>query len=109
MINIPTAKLLEQAVACGNCSGRAVDKFSVFGLTPMPASRVKAPLIDQCPVNLECVVADRRMVNRYNLFVLEVVKAWRAPSPRRLDTFHHKGWGEFMLAGKTLKLASRMK
>jgi flavin reductase (DIM6/NTAB) family NADH-FMN oxidoreductase RutF len=109
VINIPTVKLIKQAVACGNCSGLAVDKFSLYGLTPAPAARVKAPLIDECPVNLECVIADRRMVNRYNLFVLEVVKAWRAPRPRRLDTFHHEGWGEFMLAGRTRKLASRMK
>ena len=35
-----------------------------------------APLVAECFANLECRVADTRFVNRYNLFVLEVVQAW---------------------------------
>jgi flavin reductase (DIM6/NTAB) family NADH-FMN oxidoreductase RutF len=109
VVNIPTVPLMAKAVACGNCSGRATDKFAAFKLTPKPAQRVEAPLIAECPVNLECKVVDTRMASRYNLFVLEVVKAWRDARRVRLRTFHHQGRGDFMLAGRTVTLPSRAK
>lgn len=107
VINIPTVALIEQTVACGNVSGRRVDKFAACGLTPMPARRVRAPLIAECPVSLECRVVDARFVSTYNFFVLRVVAAWRSPRPKRLRTFHHLGMGRFMIAGPTRRLASR--
>ena len=73
-------ELAKQVVKVGNCSGRDVDKFAAFGLTPKPASMVQPPLIDECFANLECRVVDTRMVNAYNFFVLEVVKAWHDPA-----------------------------
>ena len=42
VINIPAAKLAKKVVGVGNCSGRTVEKFSKFALTPVPASRVDA-------------------------------------------------------------------
>jgi flavin reductase (DIM6/NTAB) family NADH-FMN oxidoreductase RutF len=108
-INIPTVELAEQVVACGNSSGRQVDKFETFGLTPVAASRVRAPLIAECYANLECKVIDTRVVNRYCLFVLEVLKAWIDPARKNPRTIHHKGRGVFMVAGKTIRLRSRMK
>jgi flavin reductase (DIM6/NTAB) family NADH-FMN oxidoreductase RutF len=109
VLNIPTAKLAEKVVGIGNCSGRRVDKFAKFGLTPLPASRVGAPLIAECYASLECKVVDTRMVNRYNFFVLEVVKAWIDPAQKNPRTLHHRGLGHFMVAGKTISLPSRMK
>ena len=109
VINIPTVVLLKATVGCGNTSGRSVDKFVLFGLTPTPGHRVQAPLIAECPVNLECRVEDTRLVAHYNLLVLRVLKAWRAARPKRLQTFHHMGHGRFMIAGKTRVLPSRMK
>lgn len=109
VINIPTAELAAQVVACGNSSGRAMDKFLAFGLTPVPASVVAPPLIAECYANLECRVADTRLVNRYNFFVLEVVKAWIAHSVKAPATLHHRGHGVFAMAGETLKLPSKMK
>ena len=53
VINIPTVELAETVVACGNTSGRRVDKFKAFGLTPAPATRAKAPLIAECYASLE--------------------------------------------------------
>src|SRR5512137_343777 len=58
VINIPTVELAENVVGCGNISGRKVDKFNSFHLTPAPASHVQAPLIEECYVSLECRVAD---------------------------------------------------
>ena len=57
-INIPTLDLAKQVVGVGNCSGRTVDKFAKFGLTPVEAAQVKAPLIAECYASLECRVAD---------------------------------------------------
>ncbi len=109
VINIPTLELATQVVGCGNRSGQKVDKFKTFGLTPAPASLVAAPLISECYANLECRVADTRLVNKYNFFVLEVVKAWIDPSRKDPRTLHHRGRGAFMVAGETIRLRSRMK
>ena len=79
-----------------------------FGLTAVPASKVEAPLVAECFASLECRVADTRLMNKYNFFILEVVAAWHDPSKSR-RTIHHRGRGEFMVAGRTLRLPSRMK
>jgi len=109
VINIPTVDLAPKVVRCGNTSGRRVDKFARFGLTAVPASRVSAPLVDECYANLECRIHDARLAARYNFFVLEVVKAWIDPSRKDPRTIHHRGRGEFMVAGKTIRLPSRAK
>jgi flavin reductase (DIM6/NTAB) family NADH-FMN oxidoreductase RutF len=109
VINIPTMELAEKVVACGNNSGRETDKFQTYGLTPVAASRVRAPLIAECYANLECRVVDTREVNRYCLFILEVLKAWIDPARKNPRTLHHMGRGAFMVAGETIKLRSRMK
>jgi flavin reductase (DIM6/NTAB) family NADH-FMN oxidoreductase RutF len=109
VLNIPTVDLAAKVVGCGSTSGRRVDKFQVFGLTPVPASQGEAPLIAECYANLECRVADTRWVNRYNFFVLEVLKAWIDPARKDPRTLHHRGRGRFMMAGETIKLPSKVK
>jgi flavin reductase (DIM6/NTAB) family NADH-FMN oxidoreductase RutF len=109
VINIPTVELAGKVVRCGNTSGAETDKFATFGLTPTVAGRVKAPLIDECYANLECKVVDTRMTAKYCLFILEVVKAWVDPSVKRPRTIHHLGSGAFMVAGRTIKLPSKMR
>lgn len=106
---IPTVELSDQVVGCGNTSGDKIDKFDAFGLTPLPASCVRAPLIAECFANLECKVSDSRLVNKYNFFILEVVKAWINPAIKDPRTLHHRGMGKFMVAGKTIKLPSKAK
>ena len=108
VIAIPGVELARKVVAAGNCSGRNVDKFKMVGLTPLAAEVVAAPLVAECFVNLECRVAETRLVNRYNLFVLEVLKAWIDPKRRNTKTIHHKGYGRFVVDGKTITLRSRM-
>jgi flavin reductase (DIM6/NTAB) family NADH-FMN oxidoreductase RutF len=109
VINVPTVKLADAVVKCGNVSGRRNDKFAAFGLTAVPAARVAAPLIAECCANLECRVVDSALATKYNFFVLEVVKAWIDPKVRAPRTLHHRGRGEFMVAGRTLQLRSRAK
>ena len=108
-INIPTVELVSKVVGCGNISGRFVDKFKRFHLTPLPASRIKPPLVGECYSNLECKVVDSTMAAKYNLFILEVVKAWVDPAHKHPRTLHHLGRGYFMVSGKTIKLPSKMK
>ncbi len=107
-INIPTARLATAVVGCGNTSGRSLDKFAAFGLTTRKASRVAAPLIHECYASLECRVVDTRLVARYNLFVLQVLRAWHDPTVKQPRTIHHRGFGTFMVAGKELHRASKM-
>jgi flavin reductase (DIM6/NTAB) family NADH-FMN oxidoreductase RutF len=109
VIAIPALKLAKKVVGVGNCSGRDVAKFEKFGLTPLPAECVRAPLIGECFANLECKVVDSHLVNKYNLFVLEVLKAWTDPGQRNPKTIHHHGYGKFVADGSTIKLKSRMR
>ena len=109
VINIPTVNIAEKVVACGNSSGAEIDKFATFGLTPRPAAHVSAPLIDECYANLECRVTDTSLVERYGFFVLEVVQAWIDPAVKEPRTIHHLGDGNFMVAGETISLQSKMK
>jgi flavin reductase (DIM6/NTAB) family NADH-FMN oxidoreductase RutF len=106
VINVPTVDLAKKVVHCGNASGRSVDKFKTFGLTPVAASIVEAPLIAECYASLECKVIDRRLVTQYNFFILEVVKAWIDPRRNRPRTIHHQGEGVFRIPGRTIKLPS---
>jgi flavin reductase (DIM6/NTAB) family NADH-FMN oxidoreductase RutF len=109
VIAVPGAELAPKVVHCGNVSGRNVNKFDTFGLTPVASAKVGAPLIAECFANLECRVVDTRNVNRYNFFVLEVVHAWIRPGASEARTMHHRGRGRFMIAGRTITLPSRMK
>ncbi len=108
-INIPTVELGKVVVGCGNTSGRTVDKFEKFHLTPAPASLVEPPLIAECYANLECKVVDARLASKYNFFILEVLKAWIDPAQKDPRTIHHRGKGFFMVAGETIRLSSKMK
>ena len=108
VIAIPALELAPKVVAIGNCSGRDVDKFKRFGLTPVPAMRVAAPLVAECFANLECRVVDTHLVNKFNLFVLEVLKAWIDPAQKHPRTIHHHGYGKFTVDGEMIKLKSSM-
>lgn len=108
VIAIPTVDLASKVVEIGNCSGDEIDKFNVFGLTPMPAPKVKPPLVAECLVNLECLVADTSMVDKYNLFILEVVKAWTDSEREERRTIHHNGDGTFVVDGRTINLKEKM-
>jgi flavin reductase (DIM6/NTAB) family NADH-FMN oxidoreductase RutF len=106
VIAIPARKLAAKVVKVGNASGRDLDKFEAFGLTPLPAERVAPPLVAECFANLECRVSDTRLVNRHSLFILEVLKAWIDPAQKNPKTLHHQGFGKFVVDGETIRLKS---
>lgn len=101
VINVPTVDIATKVVGIGNCSGREVNKFEKFKLTPETGAKVKAPLIKECYANFECQLYDSKMVNKYSLFVFEVVKAHVPDTPKFPQTIHYRGDGLFMVAGPT--------
>lgn len=80
VINIPTVELAEKVMGCENISGRKVGKFKIFGGAQAPASCIKAPFIDERYANLACKVVDGKMLNKYNVFIIAVIKAWIDPA-----------------------------
>lgn len=73
VINLTTKELVYATDFCGVKSGRDVDKFKEMGLTPVAASIVKAPMIGESPVNLECQVKEVQELGSHDMFLAEVV------------------------------------
>lgn len=109
VINLPTTKLTDEVIAIGNSSGAEIDKFEEFGLTAQTAAKVDAPLIGECHASFECRIHDDALVDKYNLFIFEVVKAHVAKSPKHPETLHYTGDGVFMVSGKIIHRRSQFR
>ena len=84
-VNLPGRNLAAAVDKCGVISGRDCDKFQVCGLTPRPGTQVAAPLVVECPVNLECRVERTLPLGSHTLFIgrilaVQVDSALIAPS-----------------------------
>ena len=66
--------LAEAVDYCGIVSGRNADKFADTGLTPVPGAVVATPVIEQCPLNLECRVMQEVPNGDYVLVIGEIVE-----------------------------------
>ena len=73
VVNIPREGQLRELDFCGTASGRNVDKFRALGLTPVAGTQVAAPLIEECPVNLECQVIEVKNLGAHDLFLGEIL------------------------------------
>ncbi|MBQ7919710.1 MAG: flavin reductase family protein [Lachnospiraceae bacterium] len=73
VINLTTRDLAYATDYCGVKSGRDVDKFKEMKLTPIPGEKVKAPLIKESPVNLECRVTQVLPLGSHDMFLAEIV------------------------------------
>lgn len=98
VIAIPGADLLDTAVGIGTCSGADTDKFAKFGLSPVRASFVRPPLIEECLANIECKVID--IVERHNIVVLEGLAAYVNDERRERRMLHAVGDGTFIVDGR---------
>jgi flavin reductase (DIM6/NTAB) family NADH-FMN oxidoreductase RutF len=75
VVNAVDENLIEATRICGEKSGREVDKFEMAKLTPEKGSKVKAPLIKESPVNIECKVVKEVEVGDHIWFIGEVLAA----------------------------------
>jgi len=58
VINIPDRKMMHEIDFCGFTSGHTTKKFDLVNLTPVKSDRVNAPIIEECPVAIECSLTD---------------------------------------------------
>ena len=72
VINLATKELAYAVDYCGVKSGREVDKFRALKLTPLRADKVKAPMIGESPVNIECKVCQIMPLGSHHMFLAEV-------------------------------------
>ena len=73
VVNIPGEELLKQVEYCGFVSGRDEDKFKTSGLSSLPGSGIKTPVVAECPINIECLVSQVIPLGSHDLFVGHVV------------------------------------
>lgn len=74
VVNLTTARLAKVTDYCGVRSGRDVDKWKETGLTPGNARTLSyAPLIEECPVNIECRVTEVKELGSHHMFLAEVL------------------------------------
>ena len=73
MINLTTRPLAFATDWCGVRSGRSYRKFEEMKLTPGAASKVRAPIIEEAPINIECKVIEIKRLGTHDMFIAEVV------------------------------------
>jgi len=73
VINLTTKSLAFATDWCGVKSGKNYNKFKEMGLTPVAANRIKAPLIEESPINIECKVKEIKELGSHHMFISEVV------------------------------------
>lgn len=73
VVNVPRTGQVAQVDLAGVWSGRDHDKFAELGFTAAPATQVAAPLIAECPINLECVVRHQLLLGVHDVFLAEIV------------------------------------
>ena len=79
VVNLTTEELFKVTDYCGMVSGKNVDKFKETELTPIKGAKIKAPLIKECPINLECVVRKVLELGSHDLFIGEIVAVHADP------------------------------
>lgn len=73
VINIPNKQLAYQTDYCGTKSGRNEEKFKTLNLIMEDCTKVKAPAIQECPINLECKVKDIKELGSHHMFIAEII------------------------------------
>jgi flavin reductase (DIM6/NTAB) family NADH-FMN oxidoreductase RutF len=109
VINLPTTALTDTVIGIGNSSGAEIDKFAHFGLMTDEPHMVEAPLIRECHASFECRLHDDALVDKYNFFIFEVVKAHVSSSPEHPETLHYTGDGVFMVSGRIIDRRSQFR
>ena len=100
-VNIPDRTMLRAVEICGAKSGRKVDKFEASGLTREKAAKISAPLIAECPVNMECVKMLEVETGDHTWFIGEIVAARRRADHHKKDAMLY--WGDYRTIGELVE------
>jgi flavin reductase (DIM6/NTAB) family NADH-FMN oxidoreductase RutF len=73
VVNLPSAEMVRKVDACGVLSGKETNKFASMGWKPIPAEKVKPPLIEECSVQMECEVKEVLSLGSHDLFLGQIV------------------------------------
>jgi flavin reductase (DIM6/NTAB) family NADH-FMN oxidoreductase RutF len=110
VINVPTVEILKEVHFCGTNSGKDIDKFKETGFTPMPAKKVKSPLIKECIAHLECASEKIYDCGDHSLFLAEVIYAQAEKgifdnflNIEKVKTLHHLGANLYTTPDKIIK------
>ena len=119
VINLTTRKLARAADYCGVKSGRDTDKIKDMKLHLLPGEAVKAPLLAESPVNIECRVKQTLRLGSHDMYLADVVRfmrtrsiwtkrgafIWtnhaRLPIPTEATIFLAKSWAPLATASKS--------
>jgi len=75
-VNVPAAEQVETADLCGTLSGRDIDKFSRFNLTPVKGLLKFAPMIEECPISMECKLEQTVELGSHTVFIGRVISTY---------------------------------
>jgi len=73
VINLTTSAMIKKTDFCGVKSGRNTDKFKACGFHALPSHEISAPIIEECPVSLECKVTEIKPLGSHTMFLAEIV------------------------------------
>ncbi|MCD7891182.1 MAG: flavin reductase family protein [Ruminococcus sp.] len=73
VINLTTSAMCHQTDYCGVKSGRNTNKFADCEFHILPAQKVSAPIIEECPAALECRVTESKLLGSHTMFLTEIV------------------------------------
>ena len=72
-INLTTSSMCKTADYCGVKSGAEIDKFEKCGITAVSAVKISSPIIEECPVSIECIVREIKPLGTHDMFISEIV------------------------------------
>ncbi len=73
VINLPSSNLVKTVDFCGVKSGRDIDKFKAYSLTPEPSNEISAPAVGECPVSIECRVRQIMPLGTHDMFISDIL------------------------------------
>ena len=79
-VGIPGAKHIEQVDICGTTHGDKVDKFELVNFSKFEPDVIKAPLISECPINMECKLEDIIEFKSHDMFVGSIARTHVDPA-----------------------------
>lgn len=73
VINLASSDLARTVDFCGVKSGKTIDKFKECHLTKEQGSEISAPMIKECPINIECRVKEIKELGTHDMFIAEIL------------------------------------